>query len=283
MESDSLNILLNKALDTKNVEYTKGSGQLQTCNFTFLKFIKKNQLDKADKISLKIYSYFFPCKSAIEKNMDNFWFIKYRNPNSYTEYNFAIDLLNSYIQYITDRNIENFNSSIEKSALNFGNYKNVDDFYSLIKDDFDILLAIQAFLTKDIKYFQDNFEITSSKDIQSEEFIRRIDSKIMNKKLKTMEEIYKSQYNIIKLLKNKVISLESNLNEKDKIIKTLQDDKAAKDTIIKNLQDDKAIKDAIIKNLQDDRIAKDGMIKDLQITIKNIESRLEQIDLRDNL
>ena len=98
---DELNRLLNKVLGSKEVNYTDGVDNLNKCRETFRKSLGE------DEIKLKVFFYFFP-NSKQEQNSTNFWFIKYKNEEPYNEYNFSIDLLKCYDEYLTDKNSKNF-------------------------------------------------------------------------------------------------------------------------------------------------------------------------------
>lgn len=265
MELADLNTLLNKALGTLDEHYTNGKKEIEKCNYNFVKTVKD------DKIKLKVYSYFFPSKSALEKNGDIFWFIQYKDGNSYNEYDFSIDLLKLYIPYITNENSEEFNSGLDNLTKKFGIYKNFDYFFSTIQDYLDHLLAIEAFFTKDNKYFNNSFGIiTTNDDIQKKEFIfnlkeiisKNVENKILKNEIKQEKKIKETQNNIINILKTKIDILErNNIGTNNKCA---------------NLEKELQIFDKKFKNLEEDNIKRD-------IIIKELKERLDQIDLRDTL
>ena len=286
MESNELNVLLNKVLGTTNQEYSHGKKQIDIFKNNFLLKIKNNIIKK------KIFSFFFPCESAIEKNIEDFWFMKYRNNNSYNEYSFSIDLLKSFIQYMSDNDETKFNRNIEDFSKKFGTYKNFDYFLSIIKGYLDLFLAIEAFFTKDYLYFENNFEIIrASTDIQSKEFINQIKSKILSKidsiqlkeELKNMKQIMQSMQNIMNIYKLKFNLLEKSKTEAETKIQNLEKAKAEAEIKIKNLEKTKAESDIKIQNLdiKIQNLEKSNEEKDDKI--KTLETRLNRIELRDTI
>ena len=252
MELKELNTLLNKALGTLDEKYTNGKKELEKCNFNFVKSVE------GDPIKLKVYSYFFPCKTALEKNEDCFWFLKYKEVKNYNEYEFSLDLLKLFIQYILDNNAEKFNSDLDDLIKEFGVYKNFDYFFQVIKEYLDHLLAIDAFFTKDNKFFSNNFGIIINNDvIQNKEFIynlneiisRKAENLSLKREIEKNKKIAETQNNIINLLKIKITNIEKNNNKR-------------------------------FVNLENELFeSKQKLIN----KIEDLEKRLDQIDLRDTI
>lgn len=152
---EELNKLLNTALGTSNENYCDGPENIKKCCSKFYPSTEK------DNTALNVSLYFFPF-SGYEKNTKEFWFIKYKNYSKYNEYDFALDILRVYIQYLSDKNAQNFNSRIIEKVQKFGAYKSISDYLSVIKDYMDILMAIDAYLTRDSYYFENSFNLNVS-------------------------------------------------------------------------------------------------------------------------
>ena len=96
-----LNELLNQTLGKNNENYINKEG------------IKKykdilKELSEKDETALKVYLYFYPYDSPLKGKDEEFWFIKFKNDNIYDEYDFALDLIKGYIQYISSKDKKNF-------------------------------------------------------------------------------------------------------------------------------------------------------------------------------
>ena len=100
---DELNNLFNELFKTKDIKYTNDQNEMNNCFINFIKLIEINE----DKIAQKVFTYFFPPKTAKEKNENNFWFVKYKN-NNYNEYLFALDILRFFIKYMKEKDKKNF-------------------------------------------------------------------------------------------------------------------------------------------------------------------------------
>ena len=101
---EELNTLLNKALETKNENYINQDGMKNCLN------LLENK-SKKDNITSILFLYFFPINSSLEKNTEEFWFIKYKADKKYNEYDFAIDLLKCYINIYPTKTIKNSNQT----------------------------------------------------------------------------------------------------------------------------------------------------------------------------
>ena len=260
MELKELNTLLNEALGTLDEQYTNGKKGLEKCNCIFVQFVKADD----DPIKLKVYSYFFPCKTALEKNEESFWFLKYKDIDSYNEYDFSLDLLKLFIPYISDKNTKRFNSDLDDLIKKFAVYKNFDCFFDVIQNYLDHLLAIDAFFTKDYKFFSNNFEIIiDNENIQKREFIynlkeiinKKVENRSLKREIEKNEEIVETQNKIINILNTKI-------SNNDKRISKLE----------KELLESKQ---KFIEIEEDKKIA--------NLRIQNLEKRLDQIDLRDTI
>ena len=173
---EELNKLLNTALGTPNENYCDGSENIKKC---YSKFYPSTENDDT---ALNVSLYFFPF-SGYEKNTKEFWFIKYKNNSNYNEFDFALDILRVYIQYLSDKNAKNFDSRIIEKVQKFGAYKSISDYLSVIKDYMDILLAIDAYLTRDSYYFEKFFNLNvSAEKLQTSEFIELLKKQITSKK-----------------------------------------------------------------------------------------------------
>ena len=189
---ESLNELLNKVLETSNENYTKGKENIKKCFNLFSVSSEK------DDIALTIFTYFFPFNSNLEKNAEEFWFIKYRRTEIYDEYDFAIDLLKNYAQYLSDRKSKSFDLKITEITKQFGNYKFFSKYLSIVQGNVDILMATVAYFTKENFYFQQTFGLNVlPQDIQTNKFIDELKKKIENqkishltKKLYQLEELF---------------------------------------------------------------------------------------------
>ena len=131
-------------------------------------------------IPLKKYQrkilYLFPISSpSDETNEKEFWFVKYKTDKNYNEYEFAIDLLKSYIQYLTDKNYENFEKEIVKKIALFKNVKFIANFFSVVKNCEQKIIATISYITRDKSYFAKEFEIKEvPENIQNISFISKI-------------------------------------------------------------------------------------------------------------
>ena len=114
---DLLNDLLNQLLKTSGENYAHSKDNIYKCFDAFSK------LSLMDEICLEVSMYLFPFCSFVEKNEDCFWFMKYKNDKIYDEFDFAIDLIKTYILYISDKEPKPFESRIKESIKKFGAYK----------------------------------------------------------------------------------------------------------------------------------------------------------------
>ena len=79
------------------------------------------KLSEKDEIALKVYLYFYPEDSPLEEKDDEFWFIKFKNDTIYDDYDFVLDLLKGYIQYISFKDKTFFEFFIIEKIKSFKN------------------------------------------------------------------------------------------------------------------------------------------------------------------
>ena len=172
-----MNLLLNQALSTKDKNYSSEDG-LKVCHDTLEKISEK------DKAALILFLYLFPISSpSAETNEKEFWFVKYKIDKNYNEYEFAIDLLKSYIQYLTDKSYENFEKEIVKEIALFKNVKFIANFFSVVKNCEQKIIATISYITRDTSYFAKEFEINEVPEkIQNISFIKNIQNYLEKKK-----------------------------------------------------------------------------------------------------
>ena len=98
--------------------------------------------------------------------------MKYNDKSKYDEYDFAIQLLMVFNDYLSDKDTKLLNSKIIKVAKQFSEYKFVSKYLEAILNNMDALIAIIAYLTKDAAYFKDSLKIfVNPEEIQSPKFI----------------------------------------------------------------------------------------------------------------
>jgi len=151
MEDLNLNSLINTALCTKDQDYMSSEG-MKIFNKTF------EDISKKDNSALKIFLYFFPLCSPLEKNDKEFWFMKYKNEKNYNEYEFAKDILKCYIQYLSDKDSKSFDINVMKKLLLFKDYKFIGEFLLVVKNYDEKIIATISYITKDPSYFAMAFE-----------------------------------------------------------------------------------------------------------------------------
>ena len=315
MEKSDINTLINTALSTENINYMNSEG---------MELFKKNLENKTkEDTALKIFLYFFPVNSSLEKNYKEFWFMKYKDVENYNEYKFAIDILQCYNQYLSDKNSEAFDYNILEKITLFKDYKFIVEFLGALKDYNSKIIAIFSYIEKDPSYFASAFEIIIEPEkIQKKSCINKIKDYLERKnallKLQKSIEMIKiysdllekekasktDLINDVNFLKKEVIGL-----KKDKAtlngsitklqidnatlngsITKLQIDNATLNENITNLQNDNATLNENITNLQNDNeeLKKNNMtlnknISKMENDISELKDRLEQIDTRDTI
>ena len=176
-ESADINTLINTALCSKNQDYMNSEG---------MALFKETLEDKSkkDAPALKLFLYFFPLNSSLEKNDKEFWFMKYKNVGNYNEYEFAKDILQCYNQYLSDKKSDGFDLNIQNKILLFQNYKLIGDFLSALKDYDAKIIATISYITKDSSFFAHDFDTKIKPEkIQKNSFILLIKDYLERKKL----------------------------------------------------------------------------------------------------
>jgi len=167
-----------------------------------------------DYFLINIHLYFYPSEKSSEKNSDiNFWFEKYKISDCYTEFNFALDLLEILYKYLDNKDVNSAKNAIEKKVEKFEQYKNIDYYLLLTRGYFqDILVHIYSFFHKDIIYFKVMFSV----DIKETDDLTNVETleNLFCGKTITKKEIKTHRYYIkmMKRLNDKINSLE---NQKD--------------------------------------------------------------------
>ena len=249
---DELNSLFNEMFKTKDIKYTNDQNEMNNCLINFIKLI---EIDN-DKIVQKVFTYFFPPKTAKEKNENNFWFVKYKNDN-YNEYLFALDILRFFIKYMKEKDEKKFYIQIDKISKNFKNYKNFNTYYSkVIKYINDPISIIQAYFSKDFQFYQDICDMNETKyDIQSENFINELQSAILQSQINEI-------INENREMKKKVKNLEKNIIETENKYKNLEKNIIETENKYKNLEDEN---------------------NEIKNKIKSLEERIERLELKDTI
>ena len=263
---EALNLLLNQALSTKDKNYTSEDG-LKICHDTLEKIAEK------DKNALILFLYLFPISSpSAETNAKEFWFMKYKIDKNYNEYEFAIDLLKSYIQYLTDKNYENFEKEIVKKIALFKNVKFIANFFSVVNKYDHKIIATISYITRDSSYFAKEFEIKEvPENIQNISFIKKIQNYLEQKN--TLLLLNKS-LDIIKIYREEVEELKaSNKNKMDDVLNKIQlvenENKSLKSRVglVENENED-------LKNTNDSLLNRVSLVenenKDLKEEIKDV-------------
>ena len=297
----NINQLFNQIFKTSNENYVSGNEAITNCRKKFLAL-------KDDKITTKVLLYFFPVHPKCEKNNNEFWFCQYKNDNEYDEYDFAEDLLKNYVEYLFDKNEENFETSLRHILLKFENYKMFTLYIYNIQGYTDNLMSTIAYFTKDPSYHLNNLNAyVSSESIQTKEFIDNLKEIVEKKiiyydKLGEIHELKEQVNNKNKQEENyqkKILELSEELLNRGKKMTTFLEDKIKQDSKIIALQEDKIKQDSKIIALQKDKIKqnskiialqqeKDSQIQALQEEInsqiqvlqegqKNIDSQLKNI------
>jgi len=137
--------------------------------------LQKKFSAQEDDISVKVFLYFFPIDSKIEKNKDEFWFLKYKDDKKYDEYDFAEDLLKNYAEYLSDKNKINFENRLKPILLKFGNYKLFTLYIFNMLEYGDYFMSTVAYFTKDSSFYQEALNIfILPENIQTEGFIQSL-------------------------------------------------------------------------------------------------------------
>jgi outer membrane murein-binding lipoprotein Lpp len=265
---DLLDLIFNKLFKTTNEIYIHGKDNIQKCHKKFALLTKED----SSKISLKVFLYFFPTTSNSEIISEDLWFTKYNDKSKYDEYDFAIQLLLVYIDFLSNKDIKSFDSKVIKIAKQFGEYKFVDSYLEVILlNNIDALIAIIAYLTKDVAYFKDFLKIlVNPEEIQSLKFIHNMSGILANKEgLLNLENKMKAMEKNMKILEEKIKILEENRQKSEA-------DRLSSNTLIQNLQNQ-------IKSLQNDKESMKGEIQALKTDNLELKKRLDKLELKETL
>ena len=279
---EELNLLLNQALVTKDKNYTSEDG-LKICHDTLEKIAEK------DKNALILFLYLFPISSpSAETNAKEFWFMKYKIDKNYNEYEFAIDLLKSYIQYLTDKNYENFEKEIVKKIALFKNVKFIANFFSVVNKYDHKIIATISYITRDSSYFAKEFEIKEvPENIQNISFIKKIQNYLEQKN--TLLLLNKS-LDIIKIYREEVEELKaSNKNKMDDVLNKIQlvenENKSLKSRVGLVENENKSLKSRVglVENENNSLKSRVGLVENENEDLKNTnDSLLNRVSLVEN-
>ena len=269
----NINKLFNQIFKTSEENYVDGNNAISNC--------RKKFSAQEDDISVKVFLYFFPIDSKIEKNKDEFWFLKYKDDKKYDEYDFAEDLLKNYAEYLSDKNKINFENRLKLILLKFGNYKLFTIYIFNMLKCRDNLMSTVAYFTKDSSFYQEALNIfILPENIQTEGFIQSIKD-LIAKKIKYLEktEGLQKQIELLKekseIQQNKEEDLQKQINELSKKmlyndkniaaqLKALKEEKLQTDSQIKALKEEQLQTDSQINALKEEKLQTDSQIKALK-------------------
>ena len=302
----NINKLFNRIFKTSEENYVDGNNAISNC--------RKKFSAQEDDISVKVFLYFFPIDSKIEKNKDEFWFLKYKDDKKYDEYDFAEDLLKNYAEYLSDKNKINFENRLKLILLKFGNYKLFTIYIFNMLEYGDNLMSTVAYFTKDSSFYQEALNIfILPENIQTEGFIQSIKD-LIAKKIKYLEktEGLQKQIELLKekseIKQNKEEDLQKQINELSKQmlyndkniaaqLKALKEEKLQTDSQINTLKEEKLQADCKLEILMTNKNNQDNQIKKLSFQIEELkkenkdlkndmvelQTRMDKIDLRDTI
>ena len=213
-----------------------------------------------DTIIFHIFLYFFPFDNCMEQNKDCFWFENYRKEGVFTEYNFAIELLDIFDEYLKIKSTDLFKDHIKLVVEKLGDYKNVRNFVKLIPHE-NLFAWIVAYLTKDNKYFQliSDKQNIIPKEFQKDQWIINVGSILLEK-----------TFNFYCLENARLI------DKNNSIVNTIVlNDKRNQIMIDKLLEEIHSIKEKL------DEVQKTN--SSLENGLKDLQERVAKIELRDTI
>jgi hypothetical protein len=213
-----------------------------------------------DIIIFHIFLYFFPFDNCMEQNKDCFWFENYRKEGVFTEYNFAIELLDIFDEYLRIKSTDLFKNHIKLVVEKLGDYKNVRNFVKLIPHE-NLFAWIVAYLTKDNKYFQliSDKQNIIPKEFQKDQWIINVGSILLEK-----------TFNFYCLENARLI------DKNNSIVNTIVlNDKRNQIMIDKLLEEIHSIKEKL------DEVQKTN--SSLENGLKDLQERVAKIELRDTI
>ena len=251
-----LKSLITKIISGTNLDNEKES-ITELKNQFHSKFLKdKKEVDCITKSTLQ---YFFPSNDCIEKNTSHFWFEKYRNDEIYTEYNFALDIIKYFELYLQNKSCQTFKSNIYNAISNFGTYKDIVYFYSIVSLNEDIYEWIVAYLIKDSHYFNLSFD----DDI---DWLKKVQEITNNSQLKSKLDKFAKDNNKLRRSFDNLNNQHNNLVKNNKILKEEYTKLNQEFTKIK--EDNNSL---LTKNVAQEK------------RIDSLEKRIDMIELRDTV
>jgi hypothetical protein len=189
-----------------------------------------------------------------------FWFENYRKEGVFTEYNFAIELLDIFDEYLKIKSTDLFKDHIKLVVEKLGDYKNVRNFVKLIPHE-NLFAWIVAYLTKDNKYFQliSDKQNIIPKEFQKDQWIINVGSILLEK-----------TFNFYCLENARLI------DKNNSIVNTIVlNDKRNQIMIDKLLEEIHSIKEKL------DEVQKTN--SSLENGLKDLQERVAKIELRDTI
>ena len=223
---------------------------------------------KDDNIIFHMFLYFFPFDNCMEQNKDCFWFENYRKEGVFTEYDFAIELLDIFNDYLKIKSTDSFNNRIKLIVEKLGDYKNVRNFVKLINPHADLFVWIVAYLTKDSKYFEliSYKENIIPKEFQKDQWIINVGNLLLEK---SFNFYYLENAQLIETI-NSILNKVEIKDKRDQItINKLKDE----------IQFIKEKEKILEKKLDEEQETNSSMKSEL----KDLQERVEKIELRDTI
>ena len=277
---EDLNTLLNLALKTENENYCNADG-IKNCMTQFEKLSEK------DNGALIIFLYFFPNYSPLENNKEAYWFIKYQNIQNYNEYNFAKDLLNCYIQYLSDLDYKDYERKLLDKIKLFKNYKLINTFLSVIEKYNESVIATISYIIKDHTYFKGAFELNMAKlyieEFKETESSNEKDIIILKKKVNDLTESVNNIRNVNINLLNRISNLENENAKLNKNFNNLRNTNVNLMSRVSNIEFEIEGRKKYNIEMEAKIQELDGKIINLEKQVNGMNERLNKIEIRDSL